>query len=811
MKKASVIFTALLMPLMMLGQERFLLTGTIVDDNNQERLPFATVTLRNIETKAIVGGAVSDENGNFSVKSSVKSVEISIDYIGYQTLVFEQLNLGNKTSLGQLKLTANISQLEGVDLVGRRSDVEIRLDKRVYNVGDNLNARGQNVSDVLENIPSLSLDIDGNLELRGNTNVRVLIDGKPSGLVGLNGIDALADLPAESIERIEVITAPSARYQAEGTSGIVNIIMAKNFLKGFNGVFNTSAGRFDSYGANASINYKTNKFNFFTNSGYRDNSGIGSALQDNSYTAVQAYDRFLEERAFDRGSVGTNVNVGVDFMPSDKTKLTLSYVHNSRDGDNRTLNRQRQYQQQNVLNESLRSESESSVDLNKQITLSLTQKFNENGHQLDVLVQGEKNSEEENAKLQTEQVLPVNDFGPLEKNDTEEAQTQFLAQIDYVYPIDKNTQFEAGYRTTNEHKDIDFTVLIEDNSGILVVDQNLTNFLKFNQEVHALYSQFGKKWGVFSLLAGLRYEHTFLDVLQRTTNEDSGNKYGDFFPTLNFGLELSETANITFGYNRRISRPGSRSLNPFRSRSSETSFFQGNPFLKPSYSNGVDVGFLKQFKRFTLNASLYFRKTQQPENRVSVETGEYVEVNGLNTPVIRRYPINLGSREELGIEANSSLRWSPKWQTYLSFNLFTQTEEGVYEGIDFGNKNQSWSGNFRNSLVFPGKINSQTNVRFRGPNKSAFGERDAFASVSLAFSKDILKEHATISLNFSDVFNSSKFIYKTYTPNVITAGEYQRGRPNYSINFTYRFRQEKERQRRRDNNREDFGGGDFEI
>ena len=810
MKKVALNFTVFLLPIFVLAQGQFLLTGEVVDGSNEDKLPFATITLRDINSKKLVGGAVTDENGYFKVESTSNNVAISVDYIGFETLVFDRTGLSKKTSLGQIRLTGSVSQLEGIDLVGRRSDVEIRLDKRVYNIGENLNARGQNVSDVLENIPSLSLDIEGNLELRGNTNVRILIDGKPSGLVGLNGIDALADLPAESIERVEVITAPSARYQAEGTSGIVNIILAKNFLEGLNGVLNTSAGRFDSYGANASINFKTNKLNFFTNSGYRDNTGKGGALQDNAYTAAQGYDRFLEQRAFDRERIGTNVNVGVDFTPSDKTKLTLSYVHNQRDGANRTANRQRQYDQESIINESLRSENEASEDLNKQISLSLTQKFNNKGHRLDITIQRERNSEEEYANLQTEQLVPVNNFGPLEKNNTEELQKQFLAQVDYVLPIDKNTQFEAGYRTTNENKDVNFTVLIEDNNGNLVIDENLTNFLDFNQEIHALYTQFGKKWGSFSMLAGLRYEHTALDILQRTTNEDGKSNYGDYFPTLNLGFELSETANITFGYNRRISRPGSWSLNPFRSRSSETSFYQGNPYLKPSYSDGFDFGYLKQFKRFTINASIYFRRTLQPENRISVETGEFVAVNGLDTPVIRRYPINLGRRDQLGIEANSSLRWSPKWQTYVSFNLFSRTEIGSYEGIDFGNKNETWSGNFRNSLVLPWKINSQTNIRFSGPSRSAFGERDANASVNLAFSKDIFKENATISLNFSDIFNSSKFIYKTYTPNVITEGEYQRRRPNYSINFTYRFRQEKERSRSRNYN-SDYGGGDYDI
>ena len=265
MKKFIALALFISISLLGFAQERFSLTATIVDKTTKDKLPFATMTLRDATTQKLVGGAVSDENGNITVKSNASSVQIQVDYVGFETLIFNKTDLKKKTLLGVLELTPKENQLAGVDLVGRRSDVEIRLDKRVYNVGQNLNAKGTNVSDVLENIPSLSLDIEGNLELRGSTNVRILIDGKPSGLVGLNGIDALADLPAESIERVEVITAPSARYQAEGSSGIVNIILAKNTLRGLNGVFNVSAGEYDSYGANASLNYKTGKFNFFTN------------------------------------------------------------------------------------------------------------------------------------------------------------------------------------------------------------------------------------------------------------------------------------------------------------------------------------------------------------------------------------------------------------------------------------------------------------------------------------------------------------------------------------------------------------------
>ena len=574
MKKLGILSLLLLCASFGYTQQRYSISASIQDKNSGDFLPFATVTLRDASTNKLIGGAVSDERGKATLESSVPNVKIQVDYVGFETLILTK-TLTKKTDLGALQLTPKENQLAGVDLVGRSSDVEIRLDKRVYNVGQNLNAKGTNVSDVLENIPSLSLDLDGNLELRGSANVRILIDGKPSGLVGINGIDALADLPAESIERVEVITAPSARYQAEGSSGIVNIILAKNTLKGLNGVFNVSGGKFDSYGANASLNYKVGKYNFFTNSGYGDNTNMGGAFQENTYTPVGTYDKFYERRSFDRRRVGSNVNLGVDINLAQKTKFTFSYVINDRYGEDITDNQQNHTLLAVDKTLSLRSEIEEDKDVSKQLSFSLTHKFDEVGHKLDVTVQTERIIEDEFSDLQTQTFLPTNALGFLEENNTEERKKQFLTQIDYVWPIDKNTQFEAGYRTTNENQDTGFTVLNEIAGGTMVVDEDLTNFLDYEQTIHAVYSQFGKKWNGFSFLAGLRYEHTDWTVIQKTTSEAENNIFDGLFPTLNIGVEFSETANLTFGYNRRLSRPRARGLNPFRSRASETSFYQG--------------------------------------------------------------------------------------------------------------------------------------------------------------------------------------------------------------------------------------------
>ena len=804
MKKIGILPLLLLCSTFAFAQLRYNISVSIQDMNSGDFLPFATVTLRDASNNKLIGGAVSDERGKAELESSVSYVVIQVDYVGFETLIFTK-TLTKKTDLGLIKLTPKENQLAAIDLVGRRSDVEIRLDKRVYNVGQNLNAKGTNVSDVLENIPSLSLDLDGNLELRGSSNVRILIDGKPSGLVGINGIDALADLPAESIDRVEVITAPSARYQAEGSSGIVNIILVKNTLKGLNGVFNISGGKFDSYGANASLNYKVGKFNFFTNSGYGDNTDRGGAFQENTYTPVGNYDKFYETRSFDRRRVGNNVNLGVDINLAQKTKLTFFYVINDRDGEDISENQQNHTLIRENKTLSLRSEIEKDKDISKQLSFTLTHKFNEVGHNLDVTFQTERIVEDEFSDLQTQTFLPIKALGFLEENNTKERKKQFLAQIDYVFPIDKNTQFEAGYRTTNEYLDTSFMVLNEITGGTMVVDEDLTNFLDYEQSIHAFYSQFGKKWNSFSFLAGLRYEHTDWTVIQKTTSEVGNNIFDGLFPTLNIGVEFSETANLTFGYNRRLTRPSARGLNPFRSRVSETSFYQGNPNLRPSYSDGFDLGYLKQFKKFTLNSSIYFRRTYEPTQRITVESGEFVEVNGENTAVIKRLPVNFGSQDRFGLETNSTIRWSTMWNTNLSFNIYKTIDKGTYENLVLDNENESWSGNFRNNLKLPWDINTQINIRYLGPQESAYGSRKGFSSTSLGLSKDILNNDATINLNFNDVFNTGIWRWSSFTETIFTEAEYQRRKPFYKITFTYRFRQEKERQKRGNG---DYGGSE---
>lgn len=805
-RNTTLIFIFFLITLASFGQSRqIVLSGIITDAESSEPLPYATVSVYN-RNGDLADGGIADESGVFKLNLPPNDYSLNFEYIGFESVTIDIKPYPNNINIGTVKLISSFDSLEGVDVVGQSAEVEIRLDKRVYNVSKNNLIRGGTVSDVLENVPSVSVDIDGNIELRGNNNVRILVDGKPSGLIGLGGIDALTRLPAESIEKVEVITSPSARYQAEGTTGIINIILAKRFLKGLNGVFNLSAGRNDTYSGSANLNYRKGKFNFFTNSGYSDRTNKGRAVQDNVYTdPLESVERYVEERQFNRRRQGFNVNIGLDYQMTEKTSLTMSYLTNERDGDDSTINEQSQYQIDGVLVTN-RYEKEIDREDSNQFSVDFEHQFNKQGHKLTATFQTEKNDETETSDINSffENGQPSDDS---EINRTVENQERNLAQLDYVFPIDKNTQFEAGYRGTDNKRKIDFEVQIIDENDNATVDENLSNVLDFEQEVHALYSQYGKKFNTFSFLAGLRFENTRIFVEQLDSSSPLNNKsYNDYFPTLNLGWEISPTASITLGYNRRISRPNAWTLNPFQSRSSKTSYFQGNPKLDPSYSNGIDIGYLKQFKKVTLNSSVYYRKSTDAVSRVAIVTDETVFVNGIETPVIRRLPINLGTEEQFGVEFNTSLRLIEGMRTNASVNFFRRIEKGNYQGISYDSNNTSWSGNLSNSYRLPFAVQSQFSVRYRGPNESSFGKSKGFLYTDLALSKDILNDNATINFRFSDLFNTGKYDYQTITPVAVTDGIYQRREPTYTLTFTYRFRQEKNRQRGR---RGSYGQGDF--
>lgn len=779
------------------------ISGKILDSNSKTPLEYATVVFTDTTDKTNITGGITNEKGEYNIPVTVGSYTISYEYIGFTTVKIENKQITKTVNLGIQLLDENTEALDEIEIIAEKTTVEIKLDKKIYNVGKDLTVRGGTVSDVLDNVPSVSVDVEGNVALRGNDNVRILINGKPSGLVGLNSTDALRQLPAESIEKVEVITSPSARYDAEGTGGILNIILRRSKLQGLNGAITTNIGHNPAAGISGNINYRTGDINIFNTTSYNyrevpgSNDGFtryfnqefdasGNLIADNP-------DTFLEEtNRYDRIRKGLNTNFGVEWYVNESSSLTTSVLYSNGDNESNTTNRVSQFDANNTLTSStLRLDPELSDRQTIQYAVNFDKQFQTSGHKLTFDFQYEDSSNDELSNVNVDGTVS-------EKVATLEDEQRILLQTDYVLPIGEKSQFELGYRGNFNDKSTDYTVeFLDFDTNVFNVSTDLTNLFNYREFITAVYSQYGSKIGKFSYLLGLRFENTQITLDQPTSGDYVKNTYNGLFPTLNLSYELSESENITLGYNRRIRRPRSFFVNPFPSRSSVTSIFQGNPALAPSYSGQVDLGYLKRFGKFTFDTSAYFSHATDIFNFTSFDSGETAIVNGQEIPVIQRTPINLATQDRFGFEFTLSYRASRKWNINGNFNFFKSETEGVTpNGENLGNKNTSWFARVNNKFTLPGNIDWQTRLSYRGPSEDAQNKREGVFSTNLAFSKDLFKEKASLAFNVSDLFNSRKRKQVTTTSTFVNESEFQWRERSFNLSFTYRFNQTKKQQRR---------------
>jgi outer membrane receptor protein involved in Fe transport len=809
------IFTSTFLLAQRPSQKGFSITGKVVEAKTNQALEYATVVLKNLKTQKISGG-ITDEKGAFSILTPKGTYEISIEYISFKTKKLPVQEILSNKNLGTIKLAEDANSLDEVFIVAEKSTVEIRLDKKIYNVGKDMTVKGGTASDVLDNVPSVDVDPEGVVSLRGSENVRILIDGKPSALVGLSGTDALKQLPSDAIERVEVITSPSARYDSEGTAGILNIILRKGKASGFNGSINVTVGDPKNYQTAVNLNLRSEKINVFSNFGYSDRGGPGIYNSDITYLSNGIIDSTrIENRDNERFRKGFNGNFGLEYYLNKKSSITGTIFLRDSDGQNISTNNISSLDPSNtILYNYNRIQDEDEIDQTIQFSLNYTNNLNKNGHKLTLDFQHSANREIENAI--------IIDTNP-ETNSTNELSIDNLLQADYVLPIGKNSQFEAGYRGSFQDLTSDYLVVAPN----LEPEYNPSNNLEFTQNVNAFYTQFGSKINKFSYLLGLRAEATNIDIKLINTNEDYTKKYIDLFPTLNFGYELTEDQSFTLGYSRRLRRPRSRYLNPFENRTSETVFYKGNVDLDPTYTNSFDLGYLNKWGKLTVNSSIYYQHSIN--NIARVNSQEVRFINGKETNILVRQPINLSSEERSGFELTANYNASRKVKLSGSFNFYQFETKGehIYNITDpttnistlitqnFDNKNNAWFTRFDAKITLPWNIQSQTRIFYGGPKTDAQSDIEGILSANLAFSKDILKDKATLVLNVSDVFNSRKYQVVSYAPSRenptnISDQTFQRRMRQISLNFSYRFNQKKNQRSKKSGQREDSGGdGEF--
>ncbi len=774
--------------------------GTVTNEAGDQVLEFATIAIYNSRDSSLVGGGISDIDGKFSLQTKPGKYFLKINFIGQEESIVSDLSIGRgslQADVGKVAVGPSNLQLDELTVQADRTQMELHLDKKVYNIGKDLSNLGGNAADLLANLPSVDVDVEGNVSLRGSENVRILIDGRPSGLIGLSGSGGLEQLQGSLIDRVEIITNPSARYDAEGGAGIINIILKKERASGFNGSFQLTAGYPASRGVSANLNYRTGWVNWFVNYGvsFRRSPGQGFNNQffdraDTTYYTDQLSDR-------NRERISHNVRFGSDFFLNDKNVITLSASYRVSNSENTTEVSYHDFDiDRNELGLTTRIDEEDGDRKNWQYSLNYTRDFKRRGQKLTFDLQYQDNGQVENS-MYDENRFPVN--GPaveiIQRSNNDNGEKRTRVEASYIHPFNQFGKLETGFRYTARTIFNDYQVEEQLPSSTFEQLDSLSNDFNFDENIFASYLILSNKADKFSWQVGTRLEQTDLVTLLEQTNERNPQNYFNFFPSAHFTYSFTEQTSMQVSYSRRISRPRYRSLNPFFSYSDPRNIYSGNPNLQPQYTNSYELGILNNKEKSTVYYGIYHRHTDGAVSRIQTEE------NGIT----HRRPENLAVRNDIGIEVNVSKDFTNAFRTSGNFNLYNSRTNGLGLSSETNTFSIRWGNNYKNDKF----VDAQLNVWYRAPQNTPQGKRFGMASVDVGLSKDVMEKNGTLSVSVRDLFNTRKYKGETITETFTSFSEFQwRKGPTVNLSFTYRINQKKKRQRSGGNR--DEGDGEFE-
>jgi len=763
------------------------LSGSVLEENSKVALPFSSIRVFSTTSNKLITGGISNEKGDFSIDLPEGAYNILIESIGFESKQIKNIQINkNQTNqpLGQIYLASSNKTLQEVTVKGQKSSMELALDKRTFNVGTDLANKGASAAEILGNLPSVQVDGEGGVRLRGSENVRILIDGKPSTLLGTNGSSGLSSLQGTMIEKVEIITNPSARYEAEGMAGIINIVLKKNQNQGFNAAYEINLGYPENFGGTAIVNYRKNKLNFFLNYGlfHRRTPGRGNIYQEvNASNGSTNY--LFQNNANNVTGLVNNIRGGADYYFNEKTILTGSYIFRRTDVRRISDFHYDDYKgsKTNLYSITDRQQDEKEAEPNAEYALTFKKSFLKKGKEfsadLRYLDYWEKSDQ-----LFT-QVSRFPDGSPFKSNSkvqtsiNDEFEHQWILQADYVNPISKDAKLETGLRTSFRDMINDYWVKEKDENGNFNYVPGLKNLFDYKENITAAYAIIGNKVKKFSYQFGLRGEITDIQTELRLTGEKNPRNYSNLFPSAHFTYSVDNDNSYQISYSRRVRRPTYNDLSPFVTFSDNRNFFSGNPNLNPQFTESFDLGKVRYYESGSISTSLYYRYTTGKIERIRTVNSE-----GFSTTL----PQNIANEESMGAEFTGSKTFSPIWKADLSFNLF-------YANIDASNINQnfvtstnSWFVRHTSKFRIASKIDFQVRANYEAPQKTAQGRRGEMAWVDLALSQDIMKGNGTITINLLDVFNSRIMRSETFGDGFYTKSNFQ-GRLR-SINFTFNYR-----------------------
>ncbi|MEM1338653.1 MAG: outer membrane beta-barrel family protein [Bacteroidota bacterium] len=717
-------------------------TGKVVEKSSGQPVAYATVMIADSVTDQPIAGSTTLEDGSFTLETDATGYYIAISFMGFETKIIHA-NPGDAQTidLGVIQMNEDAQQLEEVVVEGEVSQTIFKLDKRVFNVGKDLSSTGASALEVLNNVPSVNVNIEGQISLRGSQGVQVLINGKPS-IMTSDENNALGTITADMIDRVEVITNPSAKYDAEGTSGIINIVIKKEEREGLNGSISLFTGVPDNQSIGISLNKRTEKLNLFAQlgAGYRELPNeitVRNTDLTTGNTILSNGEEFRNEAFY-------NFILGTDYYFSPSSVLTISgnFALEIEDQPS-TTNFAALDASGDMTSEWERTEVTDARNPKFQYEVQYKKDFEDNeDHDLIFSALGNFFGKDQTSDF-LDATLSGEDRDAEQKTRTDFQESVFTFKLDYTKPFSDTFSVETGaqYILNDVSNDFEVQDLIE---GEFVSDPGLTNIFEFDQNVLGVYGTAafeGEKWGI---KAGVRLENTEVGTFLVNTNEANDQNYTNLFPSVHSSYKFSEKVSLQAGYSRRIYRPRLWDLNPFFNIRNNFNIRQGNPNLLPEFTDSYEVTGIFFIGKTPLNLGVYHRFTDDIIERISFFED--------NVNITR--PENIGTNSAWGLEFNS--KYSPaKWLTFnIDFNYNTFSREGSFEGTIFDFSANQWSSKLLTKIKMPWDIDFETTGNYRSAFQTVQGEINGIAFLDFGLRKKILKGKAVLNFSVRDAFAS---------------------------------------------------------
>ncbi len=776
------------------------LAGMVMDGITEESVAFANVIAYESGTETMKDGTTTNEQGRFFIKDlAYGSYDVVISFVGYGDKKIENITISAEERVGRVGRVVMEAgnDLDAVEVTAEKNEITFGLDKKTFNVEKQINSTGGTAEDVLKNIPSITFDVDGNISLRGTSNVRILINGKPSALTGSGRQAVLDQIPAGSIKDVEVMTNPNAKFSPEGMGGVINIITKKQNKAGFNTRVALNVGTRNKYDGNISMNWRVGKFNFFSSYAGRTGEYFRERTSNRTQTLTDTSFVRNTETYSNSTRVSHNLQGGLEYFFDTKTSLSGSVTYNpgtrtqTNTGDTDFLNDFKTLTDRSIL-----TGTSNETELDMEYNLNFTKRFKKDGQELTMSARYSTSRETENETDREDfQDLDGNTYDAFAFEAIEDEDSQRIrGQVDYVHPFENKMKLETGYQTEIQIIDnnYDYTGLDELSSSY-----QLDNRFIYDEQIHALYGILSGESGKFGWSGGLRAEQAL--VTAELADEPDGifnNPYFRLYPSGSASYKLSESSTIQTSYSRRVNRPRSRSLNPFTQIRDTLNFSQGNPRLLPEFINSYEVNYLTFTPKGTFSIGAYYRQTNDIISRIQ-------DLDSQPGKIVSTWA-NLTSGKSYGLEIVGTYRIK-KWARFsANANIYRSVIDGSNIETDLANSGYLASGRVSANFTVWKDLDVQLSSFMRSRGVSVQGSYAPIVSMDLAIKKSILKGKGALTFRISDPFNTRDFEIDIDRDGLEQYLRFKRESRIAFLGFSYSLRQEK---RKRGGSRGQRGGG----